>query len=323
MLFVNDLPDCAKNKLLLFADDTKLYATNDPHSLELDLNKLTEWSEKWHLHFNISKCKHLHIGRQAPAQRIMMNERPLELADSEKDLGVTFDAKLTFKSHIIEKANKANSMFGIIRRSFRHLETKTFLPLYKGMVRSHLDFAAPVYHPSTRAEIDKIEGVQRRATKQVPGLKNLTYPERLRKLKLPTLTYRRVRADMIELYKATSGIYEPQLCSFVKMRADETERQGTRRHQKTIYPTHSNSNIRRNAFCNRNVALWNSLPGNVVNASTINTFKARLDRHWSNQPAVWDHTADINPRMPFEIENATDRIPLEVLPPARVILKYP
>jgi hypothetical protein len=39
---------------------------------------------------------------------------------------------------------------------------------------------------------------------------------------------------------------------------------------------------------------------------------ARLDRHWINQPAVWDHTADINPRMPTEVENATDRIPLEV-----------
>ena len=103
---------------------------------------------------------------------------------------------------------------------------------------------------------------------------------------------------MIELYKTTSGIYEPQLCSFVKMRADETERQCTRRHQKAIYPTHSNSNIRRNAFGNRNATLWNSLPSSVVNAPSINSFKSRLDHHWSNQPAVYDHTTDINPRMP-------------------------
>ena len=50
-----------------------------------------------------------------------------------------------------------------------------------------------------------IENVQRRATKQLPGLKNLTYSERLQKLKLPSLNFRRVRGDMIELYKILNG----------------------------------------------------------------------------------------------------------------------
>jgi plasmid maintenance system killer protein len=49
--------------------------------------------------------------------------------------------------------------------------------------------------------IDMIENVQKRATKQIPGMKNLSYEERLRKLELPTLSYRRLRGDMIEVYK--------------------------------------------------------------------------------------------------------------------------
>jgi len=44
-------------------------------------------------------------------------------------------------------------------------------------------------------ERDKIEQVQKRATKQIPEMKNLNYEERLRKPKLPTIGYRRVRGD--------------------------------------------------------------------------------------------------------------------------------
>jgi hypothetical protein len=51
-------------------------------------------------------------------------------------------------------------------------------------------------------DIEKIGNVQRRATKQVPTLKNMEYNERLKKLKMPTLKYRRMRGDMIEVFKS-------------------------------------------------------------------------------------------------------------------------
>ena len=47
--------------------------------------------------------------------------------------------------------------------------------------------------------IESIEGVQRRTTKMIP-VKHLSYPERLKKLKLPTMAYRRARGDMIEVF---------------------------------------------------------------------------------------------------------------------------
>jgi hypothetical protein len=64
--------------------------------------------------------------------------------------------------------------------------------------------------------VDKIESVQKRATKQTPGFNNLSYPERLKKLKLPTMAYRRIRGDMIETYKiiAECSMY---LCVYVHM----------------------------------------------------------------------------------------------------------
>ena len=56
-----------------------------------------------------------------------------------------------------------------------------------------------------------IENVQRRATKYLPGFRNLPYEERLRRLDLATLAYRRERADMIEMYKISHGVYDKEL----------------------------------------------------------------------------------------------------------------
>ena len=45
----------------------------------------------------------------------------------------------------------------------------------------------------------------------IPGLKGMSYEERLRALKLPSLSYRRYRGDMIEMYKLTHGLYDDQV----------------------------------------------------------------------------------------------------------------
>jgi len=62
-----------------------------------------------------------------------------------------------------------------------------------------------------KKDIITLEDVQRRATKLVPGLRDLNYPDRLTKLNLPTLVYRRLRGDMIEMFKMVTGAYDEQV----------------------------------------------------------------------------------------------------------------
>ena len=90
------------------------------------------------------------------------------------------------------------------------------------LVHSHFDYAMAVWSPHLAKHINAIEGVQRRATKMIPTLKNLTYPERLKKLKLPTLAYRRARGDMIEVYKIVTGTYDPKTTTnIMKLRGEK------------------------------------------------------------------------------------------------------
>ena len=94
------------------------------------------------------------------------------------DLGVCFDEKLSFKEHA--KIIKAYMMLGLTKRSFKYITIPTFIQLYISMVRSHLDYCSSVWAPYRKGDIEALEKVQKRATKILPGLKNLPYSEKLK-----------------------------------------------------------------------------------------------------------------------------------------------
>ena len=96
---------------------------------------------------------------------------------------------------------RANKLVGWIRRTFYFMDKELFLMVYKYLIRSVLDYGSPVWHHSTKKYRQLLQNVQRRATKLVPELKMLSYQERLRKLNLRTLYYRRNRYDLIQLFK--------------------------------------------------------------------------------------------------------------------------
>ena len=299
VIYINDLPEIVKSRVYLFADDTKIFNIiqdqKDRETLQEDLNKLNEWSEKWLLKFHPDKCKYLHLGKNEPPSNFkykLMNHN-LQRVQSEKDIGVIIDEKLNFETHIAAKVKKANSMFSIIRRTFQHLDEKTFLPLYKALVRSHMDYASSVWYPYREKQIELVEGVQRRATKQLPGFNKLSYEERLRKLKLPTLKYRRYRGDMIEIYKIASGKYDSEVTNFLKWKKDLTIRDSGRGNSMKLYAQRPKLDIRKYSFTVRATNLWNSLPDHVISANTLNTFKNRLDKFWTNQDVKFNFKSAI------------------------------
>ena len=81
-----------------------------------------------------------------------------------------------------------------------------FLNLYKSIVKPHLKYAATVCTPLFKTDMIAIENVQRRATKLVSTINHLTYQESLKCLGLPSLEYRRERADLVEVFKIMKDI---------------------------------------------------------------------------------------------------------------------
>ena len=92
------MEDDISSKVLKFADDIKIFrkVTNvrDKQSLQVDLDKLVKWSEKWQMLFNFGKCKCIHIGHGNMDEEYKMGDAVLGRTIQEKDLGVTFNADM-------------------------------------------------------------------------------------------------------------------------------------------------------------------------------------------------------------------------------------
>ena len=193
VIYINDLPSVVKSETYMFADDTKIFAkskeSNNSQTIQDDLNNLQLWSDTWLLKFHPEKCKVMSIGRTTNQQEDLylykqnevgtMETVNLQVVTSEKDLGIVIDNKLQFGEHIQEITKKANNIMGIIRRNVDHVDKETFTPLYKHLVRSHLEYGQPVWNPYLKKDIIQVESVQRNATIQVLGLSHLSYTERL------------------------------------------------------------------------------------------------------------------------------------------------
>ena len=132
------------------------------------------------------------------------------------------------------KINKASSMMAVIRRSFITLNTANFTPLYKTIMRCHLEYASCIWSHFKQKHKDAYR-VQRRATKQLPGMKELSYLEKLKLLDLPTLVYRRTRGDMIKTYKLLHKKYNCDISNLATPHANCTSRESVRGHSMKLH----------------------------------------------------------------------------------------
>ena len=154
----------------------------------------------------------------------------------------------------------------VVRKSFTNLNQHNCLPLYKALARSHLHYVMSIWSPYKQKYKDAIENVHRRATKQLPDMKDIPYQERLERLKLPTLAYRRTRGDMTKVYKLLQGKYDSDVSNIVKLHKDSGTREGTRGHSLKLFLKRARTNVRKESFSLRVTRLWNDLPEVVVTA---------------------------------------------------------
>jgi len=247
--------------------------------LQSDLDALSDWSERWQLPFNRDKCKVLHLGRRNVNHVYHMRDVQLIQTSVEKDLGVHVDCHLKFREQAAAAISKASRILAVIRRSFSVIDETTLPLLFRAMVRPHLEYANTVWGPFNRNDQKRIERVQRRATRLVASVRDRPYEERLRVLKLPSLYYRRRRGDMITVYQVLRQGVDVDAPKFFSTATSST----TRGHQLKLLKPRAVSRVRRNAFSVRVINEWNALPPSVIDAPSINAFKARLDRHWVHE----------------------------------------
>ncbi|KAK4814468.1 hypothetical protein QYF61_018986 [Mycteria americana] len=208
-----------------------------------------------------AKCKVLHVGRGNPKHKSRLGGEWIESSPEGKDLGVL----------------KANRILGCIKRSVTSRSREVILPLYSALKRPYPEYCVQLWGHQHKKDMDLLERVQRRATKMIRGLEHLSCEDRLRELGLFSLEKRRLQGDLIAAFQYLKGAYK-QAGEGLFTRARSNRTRGNSFKLKERFRL----DLRKKFFTVRVVRHWNRLPREVVDAPSLEVFKARLDRALSN-----------------------------------------
>ena len=281
LLYINDLPESISSTARLFADDCLLYRTiqnqEDAIELQKDLDTLQKWENAWLMQFNPDKCEVLRVTnrRKVLASTYTIHGKPLVLTKSAKYLGVNISCDLSWNEHISIISKKANNTNAFLNRNIKTCPQAVKEKCYKTLVRPIMEYASAIWDPTTAYNINKVEGVQRKAARFVDGDHRTTssVTKILKDLKWSTLQERRERTKVTMLFK---GIHNEMDIKTDHLQLMTTIGR-TRGHQQSYHVPQSNIESHKQSFFPSAVRLWNNLPPSVVIKPDAKSFKDGLE----------------------------------------------
>ena len=176
----------------LFADDLKLYSVvnagdDNVQIIQSCLDALIDWSRTWQLAISYKKCSVMTIGRSSSNACLHLGNDVIETVQNTKDLGVHIDTNLTFSTHINIIVARAHARANLIHKCFLSKDQRVLTKAFVTYVRPILEYVSVMWSPYHIKEISKVESVQRRFTKRIAGLRNMSYTDRLDALQLESL----------------------------------------------------------------------------------------------------------------------------------------
>ncbi len=153
IIYINNIDLGLNNFIAKFVDDTKIGNCN----LQEDLSKISAWSDKWEMPFNVNKCHILQVGTRNRKYEYKMGGVKLESIHCVKNIGVMITSNLKFSELCKEVACKANRMLGSINRNFSFKNKDIILPMYISIVRTHLEHAMQFWSPHHAKDITNLK----------------------------------------------------------------------------------------------------------------------------------------------------------------------
>jgi len=258
----------------IFGDDVQLYVRIlndvDVSALQDAFNFLFTWAEKWQLSLSLDKCCVLFLRLPEPAVSFSLGGVNIRGVSFGRDLGVTVTSDLS--SAVYNIAVKAHQHSNDIHRCFLSRNVRLSTHAFLVYVRQLVEYNSTVWSPLRMHDLHSVESVQRMFTKRLPGFGKYMYSKRLELLNLPSLELRRLYFHLILAYKLSFGYAYVRPDDVFVLRSTKT----TRGRPYKLSKSQCTSTIRSSFSTERVVNIWNYLPSDTVDFSSLTAFKRTI-----------------------------------------------
>jgi hypothetical protein len=282
LLYINDKVTDIQANIRLFADDTSLYIiVEDPASsavaLNLDLSRIISWSKSWLVSFNPSKTECMLFSRKRikPIHLpLLMEQTSIAHVKTHTHLGLVLSEDAKWSSHISYILEKAWQRIGILR-SLKYTLTRSNLEkMYITFIRPLLEYGDIIWDNCSVALKNDIESVQVEAARIVTGATKYCNIDRLLKdLNWESLSQRRKKHSMMQIYKMQNNIAPSYLCNLIPVRTSQAY---DLRSQNGIPPVYANTQLYSNSFLPSAIRHWNNLSPDIRNSNSLLEFKKKI-----------------------------------------------
>ena len=285
LLYINDLPDCVSSTTTtrLFADDCLLYrkikTQEDARKLQEDLDSLQRWEADWLMDFNPQKCKAMSVtNKRKPVQQTYnIHHESLEKVTSAKYLGVTMQQNMKWNNHINQLSKKANSTRAFLQRNLRSCPRHVKILCYKTLLRPILEYGCEIWDPSTQANIQKLEMIQRRYARFVYSdyRYSSSVAAMLTRLQWPSLQERRAQYKVYMIHRMVNSLVDtPSNVYLIPVTRASASLRG---HSQRFQVPFARTQTYQTSFFPHAIRLWNSLPESTI-CTSPDHFKQEVQR---------------------------------------------
>ena len=274
----------------MYADDTSLtLASNDiehiNYCLNHDLSNVYEWLSANKLTLNMTKTEFMLIAsRQKLSQftespSLAINENAIEQVTSAKSLGVYVDQNINWECHIENVSKKIACAIGAIKR-IRHLTPfNVLVKVYNSLIQPQFDYCNVVWGNCNKGLSEKLQRLQNRAARILMSASHDSNLDDLfRALGWRRLYYQRLEQKSILMYKTLQGMTPDYLKSRFVYRDNVSAYRLRNTENKLVLPQPRTDYLKR-SFLYSGTQMWNNLPVDLRQASSLTDFKSKVSRH--------------------------------------------
>ena len=284
IIYINDIINSSPVlNFIIFADDTSVFISHKnldilTNLLNSELSQISTWFK---LSLNISKTNFIHFKTNNSHKidsNLIIDGLPLIEKNSTKFLGVTIDSNLTWKEHIHSIHTSISRNTGILYKLKEFLSEKSLLILYNSLILSHINYCNIVWGNCSTTNINSLLLLQKRAIRNITNSSYLAHTEPLfHRLKTLRIQDIHTLQTGIFMYKYTHDQL-PSLFQSIFNINSNIHTYPTRRSN-DFHLENPKTILAQKSIRHHGPDVWNTLPANLKQCATLNTYKASFKTH--------------------------------------------